>query len=110
MASADRDIAELQALQAALAEVLRAADPVAALDDHPTLGHAIDADGLRIAALLVAKLRFERLMQGSRRANKLWERDPRAFTQTFRAYHAEMAPRALDPREEATAFETWLDR
>ncbi|MEO6709764.1 MAG: hypothetical protein ABI054_05550, partial [Planctomycetota bacterium] len=68
---------------------------------------AIDLDGLRIAALLVAKLRFERLLQGSGSAGTWFESDPREFTAAFKRYHHELAPRAATPGEEAAQFEAW---
>jgi hypothetical protein len=50
---------------------------------HAAAGHselgAIDADGLRMAALLATKLRFERLVQGSRAAAEWFRRDGRGF-------------------------------
>ena len=110
---ADRD--DLVCQQALLADLLTAPDPVAALRERraaanadPAL-HAIDEDGLRIAALLVVKLRFQRLTNGSRRASEWFERDPRGFTDAFRAYHQEVPPTALDPWREAAAFEGWCD-
>jgi uncharacterized protein (UPF0276 family) len=69
-----------------------------------------DADGVRISALLVARLRFERLVQGSDVASAWFERDPRSFATAFRAYHAEVAPRAFFPPEEARAFDAWRAR
>ena len=52
---------ELEQLQRELGRALGAADPVAHWRRH--LGdHAVDERGLRMAALLVAKLRFERLV------------------------------------------------
>lgn len=100
--------AELAELQARLGRALVAPDPVAAfralLPDQPC-----DADGLRVAALLVAKLRFQRLTNGSRRALEWFERDPRAFTAAFQRYHHAVVPDALDPWREAELFERWLD-
>lgn len=111
---ADRDDVVRQ--QALLADLLTARDPVAALrerlalaDADPAL-RAVDEDGLRIAALLVVKLRFQRLTTGSRLAREWFERDPRAFTDAFRAYHHEVPPTALDPWREAEAFEGWRRR
>jgi hypothetical protein len=68
----------------------------------------VDEDGLRISALLVAKLRFERLMNGSRRAAEWFESDPAAFTETFRRYYASVAPTEIFPSLEARRFEEWL--
>jgi hypothetical protein len=97
---------DLVRLQALIGEALTAADPVAfwreRLPDLP-----LDADGLCIAALLVAKLRFQRLMNASRDAADWFARDAAGFTAAFRCYHAEVAPTALDPWREAQAFAAW---
>ncbi len=106
----------LRRLQGALADALVAGEPeclaraAAELpeDLRRALAH-VDRVGLRLAALLVARLRFERLIQGSRRAAAWFDRDARAFTAEFRRYHREVAPTAGEPWGEATAFEHWLD-
>jgi hypothetical protein len=59
---------------------------------------------------LVTKLRFERLMQGSRRAGEWFGRDAAGFTEAFRRYHAAVPPTATDPRAEAALFDAWLAR
>ena len=51
-------------------------------------------------ALIVARLRFERLLHGSVRARDDFDRDPRAFTATFKRYH-----RAVPP---VTTFDAWV--
>jgi hypothetical protein len=92
--------------------VLLATDPLAALDALPVsdreLLEPIDRDGLRMSALLVARLRFERLMHGSQRAGEWFERDPRSFAAAFKRYHAAVAPLSMFPPQEARAFEEWL--
>jgi hypothetical protein len=109
------DLDQVVRQQALLADLLTAPDPVAALheclsraDSDPEL-RAIDENGLRIAALLVVKLRFQRLTNGSRLANEWFERDPRGFTDAFRVYHHEVPPIALDPWREAVVFQRWCD-
>ena len=104
---------DLRTLQATLASLLRSADPGAALaavlarsDADPRLA-AIDADGLRLAALLVAKLRFQRLLNASSAAAAWFERDGREFTAAFKAYHTTVPATALDPWGEADAFARW---
>ena len=111
MPAADRD--ELARLQAVLAGVLRARDPAVALaaaraaaDADPRLA-AVDEDGLRIAALLVAKLRFQRLLSASAEAAVWFERDGRGFTEAFRDYHTSVPAESLDPWGEAAAFARW---
>ena len=90
-----------KALQAAIA------DPETPASIRETLGQ-VDEDGLRISGLLVAKLRFERLMNGSRRAAEWFGTDPGAFTESFRRYHASVAPTEMFPSLEARQFEAWL--
>lgn len=103
-----------------LASAMRAPDPVAAILDaaasDPDLDDAtrdalrqVDADGVRIQALLVARLRFERLLQGSPEVGARFEQDPAALTQTFRRYHREVAMHAFFPADEARAFAAWED-
>ena len=100
-----------------LARALSAKDPVAALEElardeelPPELAQrvaAADPRGVRISALIVVRLRFERLLQGSRSVAEWFERDGRGFTEAFRSYHREVPSRAESPREEARAFEAW---
>lgn len=90
-----------------LAAAMRARDPVAAVRAlHP----GADADGVRLTALLVARLRFERLMRGSPEAEASFDRDPATFARDFQRYHAEVPPRAFFPAEEAALFRAWRDR
>ncbi|MCB9690068.1 MAG: DUF692 family protein [Alphaproteobacteria bacterium] len=98
-----------------LADALLAADPqaaLAALVAPPPLDRALAAarahpEGFHIAALLVAKTRFERVVQGSRAAADWFERDPATFTQVFRTYHEEQRPTAVIPLDEARQFVRW---
>jgi hypothetical protein len=109
---------ELAALERGLARALRAGDPAAALADFaatPGLGAAlkeqiaaIDGDGFRLAALLVARLRFERLAQGSDAASAWFDRDPASFAAAFRRYHAEVPATAHFPADEADLFDAWV--
>ncbi|MGH7149668.1 MAG: hypothetical protein ACREIU_03160 [Planctomycetota bacterium] len=104
--------------EARIADALVSRDPVPLLDrakedaDLPAaLREAVaaaDPDGLRLTALLVAKLRFERLIRGSSKAGEWFDRDPRGFTEAFRRYHAEVPPTTSEPREETRHFEAWL--
>lgn len=73
----------------------------------PFFAHASE-DGFRIAALLIVRLRFERLLNGSSRAADLWNSDPRSFTSHFRRYHPSVPATAYSPRAEAALFERWL--
>lgn len=105
----------LAAFEARVADALCARDPGAAFEallreGSPTLAIRLDpaqSDGFRVAALLVARLRFERLMHGSRRAGEWFATDARAFTEEFRRYHIASPPLATTPMEEAAQFERW---
>jgi hypothetical protein len=100
-----------------LAEAMLAPDPVARLREaarDPSLAPATrealaraDEDGVRLAALLVARLRFERLVQGSQDAHDLFERDPATFAETFRAYHHAVRPTECFPMGEARLWAAW---
>lgn len=103
-----------------LASAMRAADPVAQLraaSEDPRLAPPLrrafaravhDENGVRIAALLIAKLRFERITRGG--AGDWFEREPAAFAAAFRRYHAEVPMRATFPRAEAREFRDWCER
>lgn len=70
----------------------------------------VDRDGFALTALLIRKLRFERICRGSKRVEEWFERDPEAFTNAFRAYDAEVPPREYFPRQEADAFIAWCEK
>jgi hypothetical protein len=103
-----------------LAEAMLAPDPVARLRRaarDPALSlatrralAAADEDGIRLAALLVARLRFERLMQGSQDASDFFERDPAAFSDAFRQYHHAVRPTECFPMGEARLWSEWRAR
>lgn len=84
-----------------LAAAMRADDPVTAVR---AIFPDADADGVQLAALIVARLRFERLLRGSPEAGAWFERDAAGFARAFRRYHATVAPRAFFPADEAAAF------
>jgi hypothetical protein len=107
------------AYERALADALRADDPVAQLcevqarsDCAAGLRRLLRAAcahpaGLRLSALLCARLRFERLTQGCSLAGRLFAADPGRFAGLFRRYHQAVAPTAHGPRAEAALFERW---
>jgi hypothetical protein len=68
---------------------------------------SVSEDGLRLAALLVARLRFERLLRGSPDAERWFDTDPASFTEAFRRYHGETRLTAFFPAEEARQFQAW---
>jgi hypothetical protein len=106
------------AFERILADALLAPDPVAAVRAaaaEPGLPAALrrallnmDEDGVRLSALLVARLRFERLMQGSPEAGRWFEDDAAGFTAAFRRYHQAVRASSFFPRGEARLFEAWL--
>lgn len=108
---------ELEHYERRVARALRARDPVAAFraaaadtelgaDLSGALARA-EPRGIRLAALLVARLRFERVMQGSVLAGEWFAADPAAFARAFRDYHEEVVPNGAGPRFEGAAFENW---
>ena len=113
-------LAHLVALERVMASALRAADPEATLAElagDPSLGGelrlrlaAIGGDGLRLAALLVARLRFERLVQGSPAASRWFDEEPSGFARAFRRYHGGVPATAHFPADEALLFGAWLRR
>jgi hypothetical protein len=87
-----------------VASLLLSHDPASSTQRDAT------SDGVRIASLLVARLRFERLRHGSTRATVWFEEDPRAFTTAFKRYHRSVRPTSWFPSDEARAFEEWCRR
>jgi hypothetical protein len=106
-------------IERVMARAMVAEDPVAAIaraakrrgiseEDRAALVAAAGfPDGVRIAALLVTKLRFERLIRGSRAAEEWFTSDAEGFARAFREYQGEVAPTAFFPGEEARLFERW---
>jgi uncharacterized protein (UPF0276 family) len=104
----------------AYGSALCARDPVAAIGrivadrDRPdglrrSLG-AADPDGIRLTGLLIAKLRFQRVVNGSRDATRWFMRDGAGFTAAFLAYHRAELPRDHAPTSEAIRFHAWCRR
>ena len=105
---------ELRAFERIYADALLSADPARVLAGAEGLSPELRAavvhaspDGLRLTALLVAKLRFERLMNGLPRAIAWFDRDAAGFAAAFKRYHREVPPTARDPRAEHRLFEAW---
>ncbi len=101
-----------------LARAMTADDPVAALRAGAKRLPAslrkqlarIDEDGFRISALLVARLRFERLLNASTEAAEWFAAEPDTFAQAFRRYHRDVAMTAFFPGAEARLFTQWVRR
>jgi hypothetical protein len=68
---------------------------------------SVDADGVRMTALLIARLRFERLLRGSPEAERWFDSDPAGFAAAFRRYHTTVPPTAAFPAAEAALFASW---
>ncbi|MDP2342127.1 MAG: DUF692 family protein [Deltaproteobacteria bacterium] len=80
------------------ARALLAEDPVGAIRAwFPD----VDVDGVRTAGLLIAKLRFERLLNGDADVTGDFSADPAAFVARFRRYHHIVEPTAFHPVDEA---------
>jgi hypothetical protein len=109
---------DLARFEARVADALTASDPAAAFDALATdaalparlrgLAARADRDGVRLAGMLVAKLRFERIVRGSMRLARWFDGDPAGFTAAFRRYHHAVPPTASHPAGEAAALEAWL--
>jgi hypothetical protein len=105
-------------LEEILVQAMTAPDPAVELMRHSadealpkTLRRAlssVDGDGVRLTALLVAKLRFERLLRGSPEAEHLFTTDPARFAQTFRRYHESIPLDDFFPAREAQRFRAFL--
>jgi hypothetical protein len=100
-----------------LAIALTAADPVRAvrrLGRDPRLPmplrrnlRKVRGPNIEMCALLIARLRFERLLRGCPEAEAWFEENPATFAVAFRRYHAEVRPTAFFPPDEATLFRGW---
>jgi hypothetical protein len=102
------------ALEEALVRVLTAEAPIEAL--HAELAStktrpAVRAwlqqcgeAGVRVAALLVAQLRFGRLIQGSDDVARFFDEDPAGFAQAFRSFHGTTPACCFFPVGDARAF------
>ncbi|MBN8612862.1 MAG: DUF692 family protein [Deltaproteobacteria bacterium] len=89
--------------------------PAAALDPDAYLALLRDAeltsdDGRRMTALLVAKLRFERLQRGSDLAMQWFDESPQRFAELFRSYHLATPMEATFPAQEADRFFAFCER
>jgi hypothetical protein len=104
----------------AMAIALTAVDPVRAvrrLGADPRLPmrlrrtlRKVRGPNIEMCSLLIARLRFERLLRGCPEAEAWFERDPATFAIAFRRYHAEVRPTAFFPPDEAILFRAWTSR
>jgi hypothetical protein len=70
----------------------------------------IDADGFRLSALLIQKLRFERLTAADPALAEQFERRPEEVVALFRAYNAAVPPIVYFPEQEAGRYHQWRDQ
>lgn len=109
-----------QGWEPALAAAWRSPDVVAAFaalaqdpaqpEDLRAACAAAEPDGLRISALLIAKLRFGRLSSGSREALAEFNADGPAFAARFARYLEAVPPTAFNPQDEAVLWAEWAGR
>ncbi len=113
-------IRQVRHFEELVANAMRSANPIAdfasaavseTLSDElrEAAGVAHD-DGIRLSALLVAKLRFERLIQSSPEAAQWYDEDAGSFTSAFRDYHREVFPSPAMGQREAEDFSAWRAR
>jgi hypothetical protein len=92
---------------ARLAELVAEAGARLDADERARLA-AVDADGLRVASIVVRKLRLERVLGGDRGLRDVCDADPAAFAERFRRYAAAVPPAFEFPADEARAFRAFL--
>ncbi len=108
----------LPVLQRLLLDALLADDPPATLRESLATADlnadvrqmlaGIDETGLRLASLLIGRLRFERLTGADAALASAFRTDPAEFVRQFAAYHRDVPPTAYFPAEETEAFRRWL--
>lgn len=111
---------ELDAYEELMARAFRSRQPLRVLREAcsspatpPGLRQAlanIDEDGVRITSLIVTRLRFERLINGSVSAGEWFIDDSASFVAAFKRYQDAVPPTASFPPQEAHDFEAWRAR
>jgi len=106
---------QIRVWETLVAEAMRSDDPVAGFSEVASdaklcdalrdAARDVSADGVRLSALLVARLRFERLIQGSPEAAQWYDEDALHFTRAFRAFHRQEPPRT--GVSDAERFRAW---
>jgi hypothetical protein len=109
----------LDQTQHLLMEALLADDPPATLQrllaagDVPAEVRAalgrVDEDGLRLASLLIRKLRFERLTRALPELGTSFIADPASFAAHFADYTAAVPPEGYFPDEEGRLYQRWAE-
>jgi hypothetical protein len=93
-----------------IAHALRRDDPFVVSKPQRGTRASVSTDGFRMSALLVARLRFERLLNGSDEASREFRDDPAGFTTRFREYHRATPMHAIFPSAEARLWLAWRAR
>jgi len=102
--------ADIAALQFHVVVSLQRPDAWEYLQQAPIPGDFIrpeDADGIRITALIVQKLRFERLQRADDSIGQKFDDDPEGFLDQFEAYQESVPPTAYFPAEERRLWEAF---
>ena len=94
--------------EAWLAPTLRGAQAPSVTDRQlHSFIEGLDSDSIDLSAVLVLRLRFERLLQGSSEAGAWFETDPGSFAREVRRFHRATPLTATFPAEEADLFLRW---
>ncbi|TNE87468.1 MAG: DUF692 family protein [Deltaproteobacteria bacterium] len=93
-----------------LGPALRTRSGLATTSEHLPEPHRIalsaaDADGVKLSAMLMAKLRYERVLHGVSGATEAADADPAGFARRFFAYHRATPATAFFPWQEAALWE-----
>lgn len=67
----------------------------------------LDAEGLRLAHIMLFKIRFEQLLRGHKDMARLFAENPPEFMRLFRAYTAAVPSASFLTDEEGQRFEEW---
>src|SRR4051812_41495515 len=90
-----------------VAAVRAAADDAGLSPQERDWLRSLSPDGVAMTALVLKKLRFERLPDGDRDTAEQFARAPAAFMALFRAYTAATPPEQYFPDAEARQFRKW---
>jgi hypothetical protein len=109
----------LGVLEEIVVRALHAPDPPAALREEAArrageltereraMLAAVDPDGFRLTALIVKKLRFQRILRGDVGRQAEFDADPEGFSRRFSDYLRQVPPEHLFARDEKIAFAKW---
>lgn len=113
----EEEIGQIHCFEELVANAMRSPDPSQSFAKAASLTtlsdvqcdalRAASGDGVRLSALLVARLRFERLIQSCPEAAHWYDEDPKGFTQEFRRFHQEVSTEQSVGSSEAREFNAW---